>query len=58
MRMSMNVPETQTTVSKVVPILLEALSAHASLDMNLMMIKGLVLVSTCSCTCQFKSIDL
>lgn len=44
----MNVPQTQTTVSKVVLILLEALSAHASLDTNLTMTKGLVLVSACS----------
>lgn len=44
----MSVPQTCMTVSKVVPILLEALSAHVLPDMYLTMTKGPVLVSSYS----------
>ena len=47
-KMLMNVLQTCMTVSKVVPILLEALSAHVLLDMFLIMTKGPVLVSSYS----------
>ena len=43
----MSVLQTCMTVSKVVPIRLEALSAHVLLDMYLIMTKGPVLVSSC-----------
>lgn len=47
-KMLTNVLQTCMTVSKVVPILLEALSAHVLLDIYLIMTKGPVLVSSYS----------
>ena len=45
-KMLMSVPQTCMTVSKVVPILSEALSAHVLLDMYLTMTKEPVLVNS------------
>ena len=47
-KMLTSVPQTFMTVNKVVPILLEALSAHVLLDMYLTMTKEPVLVSSYS----------